>query len=46
VIAALQRAGGDAVLNREDNRAISFSYPSGEDWKSIDAHNPPAVAAE
>ena len=27
-------------------RAISFSYPSGEDWKSIDPHNPPAMAAE
>jgi phthalate 4,5-dioxygenase oxygenase subunit len=27
-------------------RAISFSYPSGEDWKAIDAHNPPAMAAE
>jgi phthalate 4,5-dioxygenase len=27
-------------------RAISFSYPSGEDWKAIDPHNPPAMAAE
>ncbi len=27
-------------------RAISFAYPKGGDWKSIDAFNPPALAAE
>jgi hypothetical protein len=24
-------------------RAISFAYPHGEDWKTIDAFNPPAL---
>jgi nitrite reductase/ring-hydroxylating ferredoxin subunit len=27
-------------------RAISFAYPKGEDWKQIDAFNPPQMAAE
>jgi len=27
-------------------RAISFAYPHGGDWKSVDAFDPPAVAAE
>jgi phenylpropionate dioxygenase-like ring-hydroxylating dioxygenase large terminal subunit len=27
-------------------RAISYSFPRGEDWRRIDAFNPPAVAAE
>ena len=27
-------------------RAISFAYPHDGDWKSVDAFDPPAVAAE
>ena len=27
-------------------RAISFAYPHGDDWTSVDAFDPPAVAAE
>jgi nitrite reductase/ring-hydroxylating ferredoxin subunit len=27
-------------------RAISFAYRKGDDWKAIDAFNPPAIAAE
>ena len=27
-------------------RAISFAYPKAQDWREIDAFNPPAMAAE
>jgi hypothetical protein len=27
-------------------RAISFAYPKGADWRTIDAFDPPAIAAE
>ena len=27
-------------------RAISYSFPQGQDWRQIDAFNPPAIAAE
>ena len=34
-------AGPDVDFSRI--RAISFAYPQGEDWKSIDSFNPPAL---
>ena len=34
-------AGADVEFNKI--RAISFAYPQGEDWKTIDAFNPPAL---
>lgn len=27
-------------------RAISFAYPKGDDWRTVDAFTPPAIAAE
>lgn len=36
----------DPVIDRGRIRAISFAYPHGGDWKSVDAFDPPAVAAE
>ena len=40
----LSFAGPDVEFSRI--RAISFAYRKGTDWRSIDAFNPPAVAAE
>jgi len=37
-------AGPDVRYDRI--RAISFAYRKGEDWTTIDAFNPPAIAAE
>ncbi len=36
--------GPDVTFNRI--RAISFAYPKAQDWREIDAFNPPAMAAE
>jgi hypothetical protein len=36
--------GPEVVFNRI--RAISFAYPKAQDWREIDAFNPPALAAE
>ena len=37
----LSFAGPDVEFNKI--RAISFAYPQGEDWKEIDAFNPPSL---